>query len=80
MTRDDLFNINASIVKTLVEACAKAAPDVSIVRQSFLVACLLGDSSRVILAKLHSRHDWNMVAWGCHAAKAAGKPVCPHAG
>ena len=30
MTRDDLFNINASIVKTLVEACAKAAPDVSI--------------------------------------------------
>ena len=28
MTRDDLFNINASIVKTLVEACAKAAPDV----------------------------------------------------
>ena len=29
MTRDDLFNINASIVKALVEACAKAAPDVS---------------------------------------------------
>ena len=29
MTRDDLFNINASIVKTLVEATAKAAPDVS---------------------------------------------------
>ncbi|XP_065055532.1 malate dehydrogenase, mitochondrial-like [Rhopilema esculentum] len=26
MTRDDLFNTNASIVKNLVEACAKAAP------------------------------------------------------
>jgi len=27
MTRDDLFNTNASIVKTLAEACAKYAPD-----------------------------------------------------
>lgn len=26
MTRDDLFNINAGIVKTLVEACAEACP------------------------------------------------------
>lgn len=26
MTRDDLFNINASIVKNLVSACAKACP------------------------------------------------------
>mmetsp|Transcript_24559 Transcript_24559/g.56641 ORF Transcript_24559/g.56641 Transcript_24559/m.56641 type:complete len:345 (+) Transcript_24559:82-1116(+) len=26
MTRDDLFNINAGIVKTLVEGCAKACP------------------------------------------------------
>ena len=36
MTRDDLFNINASIVKTLVEATAKAAPDVSYYRGPFL--------------------------------------------
>ena len=27
MTRDDLFNTNASIVKGLAEACAKACPD-----------------------------------------------------
>ncbi len=27
MTRDDLFNINAGIVATLVEACARACPD-----------------------------------------------------
>ena len=29
MTRDDLFNINAGIVKTLAEAIAKHAPTVS---------------------------------------------------
>ena len=29
MTRDDLFNINAGIVKTLVTACAKHCPNVS---------------------------------------------------
>ena len=28
MTRDDLFNINAGIVKTLVEGIAKHAPNV----------------------------------------------------
>jgi malate/lactate dehydrogenase len=28
MTRDDLFNTNAGIVKTLVEAAAKACPGV----------------------------------------------------
>lgn len=28
MTRDDLFNINAGIVKTLIEATAKHAPNV----------------------------------------------------
>lgn len=28
MTRDDLFNINAGIVKALAEATAKHAPDV----------------------------------------------------
>ena len=27
MTRDDLFNTNASIVKTLTEACAKYCPN-----------------------------------------------------
>ena len=27
MTRDDLFNTNASIVASLAEACAKACPD-----------------------------------------------------
>ena len=30
MTRDDLFNINAGIVKTLIEATAKHAPKVSL--------------------------------------------------
>lgn len=30
MTRDDLFNTNASIVKTLVEGCAKFCPDAMI--------------------------------------------------
>ena len=29
MTRDDLFNINAGIVKSLVEAVAENAPNVS---------------------------------------------------
>lgn len=29
MTRDDLFNINAGIVKTLIESTAKYAPKVS---------------------------------------------------
>lgn len=28
MTRDDLFNINAGIVKNLVDACAKYCPGV----------------------------------------------------
>lgn len=28
MTRDDLFNINAGIVKTLVESCAEHCPSV----------------------------------------------------
>lgn len=30
MTRDDLFNINAGIVKTLIEATSKDAPNVSL--------------------------------------------------
>ena len=30
MTRDDLFNTNASIVKTLVEGCAQFCPDAMI--------------------------------------------------
>lgn len=30
MTRDDLFNINAGIVKGLVAACAKHCPGVSV--------------------------------------------------
>lgn len=30
MTRDDLFNINASIVRDLAEAVAKHAPQVNI--------------------------------------------------
>ena len=30
MTRDDLFNTNASIVKTLVEGCALYCPDAMI--------------------------------------------------
>ena len=33
MTRDDLFNTNASIVKTLVEGCALYCPDAMIGEQ-----------------------------------------------
>ena len=36
MTRDDLFNVNASIVMGLAEGCAKHCPDAC-----FLVVCLL---------------------------------------
>lgn len=36
MTRDDLFNINAGIVKTLVESIAEHAPNV---RQSAIDYC-----------------------------------------
>ena len=35
MTRDDLFNTNASIVKTLVEGCAQFCPDGGIGELSF---------------------------------------------
>jgi malate/lactate dehydrogenase len=35
MTRDDLFNTNASIVKTLVEGCAQFCPDAVIGEWSF---------------------------------------------
>ena len=34
MTRDDLFNTNAGIVKTLVEGCAKYCPDAMIGKSS----------------------------------------------
>ena len=46
MTRDDLFNINASIVKTLVEATAKAAPDVR---------------PAICAQSAHPRQSWNDV-------------------
>ncbi len=39
MTRDDLFNINAGIVKNLVTAIAKHAPKVSR-RRLWVAACL----------------------------------------
>ena len=43
MSRDDLFNTNASIVKGLVEASAKAAPKVSYFSRStaLLRTCFL---------------------------------------
>ena len=34
MTRDDLFNINATIVYKLVEACGKNCPSVRLLRLS----------------------------------------------
>jgi len=38
MTRDDLFNTNASIVKTLVEGCAEFCPDAMIGKYFILFA------------------------------------------
>ena len=39
MTRDDLFNTNASIVASLAEACAKACPDACYLIISNPVSC-----------------------------------------
>jgi malate dehydrogenase len=39
MTRDDLFNTNASIVKGLAEACAEACPDANLLIISNPVRC-----------------------------------------
>jgi len=42
MTRDDLFNTNASIVASLAEACAKACPDACYL----IISNPVGDSER----------------------------------
>ena len=39
MTRDDLFKINAGIVKSLVEACGKHCPKVGAVRSWCVCVC-----------------------------------------
>ena len=39
MTRDDLFNTNAGIVKTLVEGCAKFCPDAMIGEYNIIYYC-----------------------------------------
>ena len=46
MTRDDLFNTNAGIVKTLVEGCAKFCPDAMI--GECILSCLSISGNRAI--------------------------------
>lgn len=51
MTRDDLFNTNASIVKGLAEVCAKACPDAM-----FLVISNPVNSTVPIFAETLKKH------------------------
>lgn len=46
MTRDDLFNTNASIVKALVEGTAKAAPNVGSSSASWFIVNTERDNGR----------------------------------
>ena len=52
MTRDDLFNTNASIVKTLAEACAKNCPDAM-----FLIIANPVNSTVPIFAEVLKNHN-----------------------
>ncbi|KAI8810422.1 lactate/malate dehydrogenase [Cladochytrium replicatum] len=51
MTRDDLFNVNANIVKTLAEACARNAP-----KAHLLVISNPVNSTVPIVAEVQKRH------------------------
>merc|ERR1712176_1557659 len=51
MTRDDLFNVNAGIVKTLVSACAEACPKACILVISNPVNSTVPIASEVLKAK-----------------------------
>merc|ERR1711976_664513 len=51
MTRDDLFNVNAGIVKTLVTACAEACPPACILVISNPVNSTVPIASEVLKAK-----------------------------
>merc|ERR1711988_1500883 len=51
MTRDDLFNINAGIVKTLVEGCADACPNACILIISNPVNSTVPIASEVLKQK-----------------------------
>lgn len=51
MTRDDLFNINAGIVRTLVEACAEACPNAFILIISNPVNSTVPIAAEVLKAK-----------------------------
>jgi malate dehydrogenase len=51
MTRDDLFNINAGIVKTLVTGCAEACPDAAILIISNPVNSTVPIAREVLKAK-----------------------------
>merc|ERR1712176_1226959 len=52
MTRDDLFNVNAGIVKTLVSACAEACPKACILVISNPVNSTVPIASEVLKAKV----------------------------
>merc|ERR1712176_921306 len=51
MTRDDLFNINAGIVKTLVTGCAEACPNAAILIISNPVNSTVPIASEILKAK-----------------------------
>merc|ERR1712125_314585 len=51
MTRDDLFNINAGIVKTLVTGCAEACPDACVLIISNPVNSTVPIAREVLKAK-----------------------------
>ena len=59
MTRDDLFSINAGIVKSLVEAAAKACPKVCFVVGVPLCVCWRGAARR---SRANARTDYVMTA------------------
>lgn len=65
MTRDDLFNTNASIVKTLVEGCAEFCPDAMIGKYFYLqmsmnISCVhifISHTSYIHFSHSHNNDD-----------------------
>ena len=53
MTRDDLFNTNASIVQTLVEGCAQFCPDAMIGKKKF-VYLIKYENGMIVQLIIHS--------------------------
>jgi len=53
MTRDDLFNVNAGIVKNLVENCGKFCPGVSGIVRIMYIICMFRLYSYMKIMSLH---------------------------